>query len=129
PEVMAAAQAGFAATGGIHAAAIFEPDGNLIALREDIGRHNAVDKVIGYAAKRQWPIGEVVLVVSGRVSFEMVQKAAVAGIPIVAGVSAASSLAVELGEELGMTVIGFLREESCNVYTDAGRIAEPAAKS
>ncbi len=123
PEVMAAAQAGFAATGGIHAAAIFDADGELVALREDIGRHNAVDKVIGFTARRRWPIGEVILAVSGRVSFEMVQKAAVAGIPIVAGVSAASSLAVELGEELGMTVIGFLREGSCNVYTDADRIA------
>jgi len=122
PEVMAAAQAGFAATGGIHAAAIFTPDGDLVALREDIGRHNAVDKVIGFTARRQWPIGEVILVISGRVSFEMVQKAAVAGIPILAGVSAASSLAVELGEELGMTVIGFLREGGCNIYVDAGRI-------
>lgn len=122
PELMAASQAGFAATGGIHAAALYDGAGTLVALREDIGRHNAVDKVIGYAAARTWPLGELILVVSGRVSFEMVQKAAVAGIPVVAGVSAASSLAVELGAELGMTVIGFLRETSCNVYTDDGRI-------
>lgn len=122
PGAMAASQTGFAATGGIHAAAVFDAAGDLLALREDIGRHNAVDKVIGNVAREQWPIGEVILMVSGRVSFEMVQKAAVAGIPIVAGVSAASSLAVELGEELGMTVVGFLRDGTCNVYTDAGRI-------
>lgn len=120
--VMHAAQASFATTGGIHAAALFSGDGELIALREDIGRHNAVDKVIGYTSRLQWPLGEVILLVSGRVSFEMVQKAAVAGVPVVAGVSAASSLAVELGEELGMTVIGFLREDSCNVYSDQARV-------
>ncbi len=122
PEAMRAAQPGFSATGGVHAAALFTADGELIALREDIGRHNAVDKVVGHVARSRWPIGETVLLVSGRVSFEMVQKAAVAGIPFLAGVSAASSLAVELGEELGMTVVGFLRDNSCNVYTDAGRI-------
>lgn len=122
PHTMREAQASFATTGGIHAAALFDADGNLVALREDIGRHNAVDKVIGSVAQTQWPIGELILMVSGRVSFEMVQKAAVAGIPIVAGVSAASSLGVELGAELGMTVIGFLRDDSCNVYTDGGRL-------
>lgn len=121
-ETMRASQTAFAATGGIHAAALFEPSGEMIALREDIGRHNAVDKVIGHVARNRWPIGEVVLLVSGRVSFEMVQKAAVAGIPVVAGVSAASSLAVELGDELGMTVVGFLRDGSCNVYADSGRV-------
>jgi len=119
---MQASQEGFSATGGIHAAALFTGDGDLIVVREDIGRHNAVDKVVGYAARLEWPIGERILLVSGRVSFEMVQKAAVAGIPFVAGVSAASSLAVELGEELGMTVVGFLRDDSCNVYADFGRI-------
>lgn len=122
PAVMHASQASFAKTGGMHAAALFTGAGELIALREDIGRHNAVDKVIGYSSRRQWPLGELILLVSGRVSFEMVQKAAVAGVPVVAGVSAASSLAVELGEELGMTVIGFLREDSCNVYTDQSRV-------
>ncbi|MCP3976631.1 MAG: formate dehydrogenase accessory sulfurtransferase FdhD [bacterium] len=120
-EKMAAAQPGFAATGGIHAAALFDGDGQMLASREDIGRHNAVDKVVGYGARMNWPIGERILLVSGRVSFEIVQKAAVAGIPIVAGVSAASSLAVELGEELGLTVIGFLREDSYNIYTDEDR--------
>jgi len=119
---MRSAQAGFAATGGVHAAAVFTGVGDLLAVREDIGRHNAVDKVVGHLVRSSWPLGEVILLVSGRVSFEMVQKAAVAGIPIVAGVSAASSLAVELGAELGMTVIGFLREDSCNVYTDDDRV-------
>jgi len=120
---MRAAQPGFAATGGIHAAALFTADGELIVLREDVGRHNAVDKVVGWASRLEWPIGERILLVSGRVSFEMVQKAAVAGIPVIVGVSAASSLAVELGAELGLTVIGFLREDSYNIYTDPGRLA------
>lgn len=121
-ETMQAVQHSFTATGGIHGAALFTAEGELIVLREDIGRHNAVDKVVGYASRLQWPIGERILLISGRVSFEMVQKAAVAGIPVLAGVSAASSLAVELAEELGLTVVGFLREDSCNVYTDPGRI-------
>ena len=84
--------------------------GELIAVREDIGRHNAVDKVIGSVSQDRWPVGESILMVSGRVSFEMVQKAAVAGVPIICGVSAASSLAADLGEELGATVVGFLRD-------------------
>jgi len=121
-DTMLAAQDGFSATGGIHAAAVFSAAGELLVIREDIGRHNAVDKAIGHIARREWPIGEKILLVSGRVSFEMVQKAAVAGIPVVAGVSAASSLAVDLAAELGVTVIGFLREDSCNVYTDQGRV-------
>lgn len=120
-KTMQTEQPGFAATGGIHAAALFTGDGEMVALREDIGRHNAVDKVVGFAARSNWPIGERILLVSGRVSFEMVQKAAVAGIPVVAGVSAASSLAVELGKELGLTVIGFLRDDSYNIYTDEDR--------
>jgi FdhD protein len=121
-DTMQAAQHSFAATGGIHGAALFSASGELLVLREDIGRHNAVDKVVGHASRLDWPIGERILLISGRVSFEMVQKAAVAGIPVVAAVSAASSLAVELAEELGLTVIGFLREDSCNVYTDPGRV-------
>jgi FdhD protein len=104
-DTMQAAQQSFAATGGIHGAGLFTAEGELIVLREDIGRHNAVDKVVGHASRLRWPIGERILLISGRVT-----------------VSAASSLAVELAEELGLTVIGFLRDDSCNVYTDPGRI-------
>lgn len=120
---MRAAQAGFDATGGLHAAALFEPRGTMLALREDIGRHNAVDKVIGAVAGRRWPLDGLVLFVSGRVSFEIVQKAAVAGIPIVAGISAASSLAIDLADEMGMTVVGFVRDTSVNVYSAPERIS------
>ncbi len=119
---MEAAQSVFRRTGGLHAAAIFDSEGSLLVVREDIGRHNAVDKAIGAIVGDRWPLGEVLLMVSGRVSFEMVQKAAVAGIPMICGVSAASSLAAELGEELGATVIGFLREGGFNVYAGSGRI-------
>ena len=116
-------QEAFDATGGVHAAGIFEPDGTLLGVAEDIGRHNAVDKVIGSLARNRWPLSGLVMQVSGRVSFEISQKAAVAGVPILAGVSAASSLAVELGEELGMTVIGFSRGDSMVVYCGSDRIA------
>ncbi len=122
PDAMRSAQDAFDATGGIHAAAAFSPDGELLAIREDIGRHNAVDKLVGGLARLRWPLQPMVLMVSGRVSFEMVQKAAVAGIPIVCGVSAASSLAVELGEELGLTVAGFLRPDGFNVYCGQARV-------
>jgi len=117
-------QDAFHSTGGIHAAAAFGPDGTLIAVREDIGRHNAVDKLIGHLAATRWPFQDLGLLVSGRVSFEIVQKAAVAGISLVCGVSAASSLAVDLGEEFGMTVIGFLREGSFTAYTGTHRIPD-----
>lgn len=120
---MRRAQPGFDATGGLHAAALVEPDGTMIAIREDIGRHNAVDKVIGSVAEERWPLGGLVLFVSGRVSFEIVQKAAVAGIPIVAGISAASSLAIDLASELNVTVVGFVRDRSFNVYSAPERIA------
>ncbi len=122
PEKMEAVQSEFRRTGGLHGAAVFDANGDRLVVREDVGRHNAVDKAVGALARESWPVGEVVLVVSGRVSFEMVQKAAVAGIPIVAGVSAASSLAAELGEELGATVVGFLRPGGFNVYAGRGRI-------
>ena len=123
PPTMRAKQAAFDETGGLHAAAAFNAKGELVTLREDIGRHNAVDKVIGAVARSGREMGELLLMVSGRVSFEIAQKAGVAGIPIVCGVSAASSLAVELAEELGMTVVGFLRDEGFNVYTGDDRIS------
>jgi FdhD protein len=115
-------QTAFHSTGGIHAAAAFEPDGTLVAVREDVGRHNAVDKLVGHLASARWPLRDLGLLVSGRVSFEIVQKAAVAGLSLVCGVSAASSLAVELGEEFGMTVIGFLRDAGFTIYTGAHRV-------
>ncbi len=115
-------QAAFHSTGGIHAAAAFDTTGELVAVREDIGRHNAVDKLVGHLARRGWPLPSLGLVVSGRVSFEIVQKAAVAGISLVCGVSAASSLAVDLADEFGMTVIGFLRAKGFTVYSGEERI-------
>ena len=118
------AQPAFRSTGGIHAAAAFEPDGSLVAVREDIGRHNAVDKLVGHLASTRWPLHDLGLLVSGRVSFEIVQKAAVAGLSLVCGVSAASSLAVDLGEELGMTIVGFLREGGFTVYTGQHRVTD-----
>lgn len=120
PEKLAAAQPGFAATGAVHGAALIEPGGALLGAAEDVGRHNAVDKVVGSLAPSRWPLGEAVLMVSGRVSFEITQKAAVAGVPVVAGVSAASSLAVELAEELGITLLGFVRQGTATVYADPG---------
>ncbi len=122
PSTMRAAQAGFAQTGGVHAAGLFDAVGALAVLREDVGRHNAVDKVIGARLFARAPLAGHVLLVSGRVSFEIVQKAAAAGIEIVAGISAPTSLAVRYGEELGVTVIGFLRGETMNVYACAHRV-------
>jgi FdhD protein len=117
------AQPGFGRSGGLHAAAVCTADGDLLAAAEDVGRHNAVDKAIGAVAAEQWPIGEVVLVVSGRVSFEITQKAAVAGIPVVCGVSAASSLAADLADEMGLTLIGFSRGDRFVVYSGVERFA------
>ncbi len=119
---MRTAQPLFDRTGSIHAAAAFTPDGALVGVAEDVGRHNAVDKLVGSLAKDTWPLRDLVLLVSGRLSFEMVQKAAVAGMPIIAGISGASTLAADLGEELGMTVIGFLSEDGFNVYCGEDRI-------
>lgn len=123
PEAMRTHQAAFSESGSIHAAAAIDPSGVVLAAREDVGRHNAVDKLVGHLATASWPLAPMVMMVSGRISFEMVQKAAVAGIPVICGVSGASSLAVELGEELGMTVIGFLRGRTFNVYCGADRFS------
>lgn len=122
PDRLLRAQASFAATGGSHGAGIFNPSGELLAIAEDVGRHNAVDKAVGAMAKVRWPLGELILMVSGRISFEITQKAAVAGIPVVAGISAASSLAADLAEELGLTLAGFVRAEEMVVYAGAGRL-------
>jgi FdhD protein len=114
----------FAATGGLHGAAIFLLDGTMLAIREDVGRHNAVDKLIGYALTNAMvPLSRHLMMVSGRLSFEIVQKAAAAGVPILAAVSAPSSLAVELADEIGTTLVGFLRDGSFNIYTRPDRIA------
>ncbi len=117
------AQSTFELTGGIHAAGVLTPDGEVLVVREDVGRHNAVDKVIGWAYLREMlPLSGHMLVVSGRQSFEIAQKALVAGIPLVAGVSAATSLAVDLAAESGMTLIGFVRGETFVAYTGAERV-------
>ena len=125
PERVRLAQPLFAKTGGIHAAALFTRADELIAVREDVGRHNAVDKVLGSQFERgRWPLADSLLFVSGRASFELVQKAVVAGVPILAAVGAPSSLAVKMADEAGLTLCGFVRERRFNVYTKPGRIVE-----
>lgn len=123
PEKLRGRQKVFAATGGLHGAALFTTAGAVLAVREDIGRHNAVDKVVGWALEqRRIPLGGTVLLVSGRASFELTQKAVMAGIPVLAAVSAPSSLAVDLAGQSGLTLVAFLRGDSMNVYTRRDRV-------
>lgn len=127
PDRLREGQDVFEKTGGLHAAALFDGrTGELLVLREDVGRHNAVDKVVGWAVKEaRLPLGGTVLMVSGRASFELTQKASMAGIPVLAAVSAPSSLAVDLATELGVTIVGFLRGRSMVVYSRPDRLGEP----
>jgi FdhD protein len=123
PDLLRAAQRAFDETGGLHAAALFSPSGELLAIREDVGRHNALDKVVGsQVLAKAMPLHDRILMVSGRVSFEIVQKAAVAGIPVICAVSAPSDLAVEAADRLGVTLVGFLRGDGFNVYAHDERI-------
>lgn len=124
PAAMRAAQAVFGRTGGLHAAALFDAEGRLLVAREDVGRHNAVDKVAGWAQReKRLPLSDAVLLVSGRAGYEIVQKAVGSGIPLVAAVGAPSSLAARLAEQSGVTLVGFLRERGFNVYSNAERVA------
>jgi FdhD protein len=123
PDKLRKSQGLFEMTGGLHAAALFDKEGNLLALREDVGRHNAMDKLLGWALlENKLPLSGCLVLVSGRASFELTQKALAAGIPIFCSVSAPSSLAVDLAKRFKMTLVGFLREERFNIYTGEGRL-------
>ena len=123
PQTLASAQETFKSTGGLHACALFDLSGKLLVLREDVGRHNALDKVVGWALlSNRLPLRRHVLLLSGRTSFEMMQKALAAGIPIVAAISAPSSLAAEFARDSGQTLVGFLRGEKMNIYAGAARV-------
>jgi len=126
PDALRSAQGLFEVTGGLHAAGLFTADGSLVATREDVGRHNAVDKLVGWAVLGdRLPLSGTVLMVSGRCGYEIVQKAVSAGIPVVASVSAPSSLAVAVAEDFGVTLVGFLRGRRCNVYAGRERLRLP----
>ena len=124
PEKLREAQGLFDATGGLHAAALFDPEGNLLALREDVGRHNATDKLVGWALlEGRLPLSDHIVMVSGRSSFEILQKCLTAGVPVVCAISAPSSLAVDVAREFNMTLVGFLRGNRFNVYAGHERVA------
>jgi FdhD protein len=124
PDRLRGSQATFAVTGGLHATGLFAPDGEVLCVREDVGRHNAMDKVVGWALMAGLvPMSRLLMCVSGRLSFELVQKASVAGCPVLVAVGAPSSLAVELGEDRGVTLCGFVRDGRATVYTEPDRIA------